>query len=190
MSLSKGTQAWKSRYYLLLFLFLGAIGVLFYFYGVSYFQERNMVWLEQEIQIKNQDIDRFYQNTGFKEFLAIKELDATRNHLPWSDYIEKILSILAKVKGVEEWRGNVLLSDFKVNLEELSLEGIVGNLKALYLAPSGGSSLSLLDEFNGLEFLKDITIRKYEKSEGTRGFKFTLSAKVVNNVWTESTVNQ
>jgi hypothetical protein len=42
MSLSKGTQAWKSRYYLLLFLFLGAIGVLFYFYGVSYFQERNM----------------------------------------------------------------------------------------------------------------------------------------------------
>ena len=82
-----------------------------------------------------------------------------------------------------------MLSDFKVNLEELSLEGIVGNLKALYLAPSGGSSLSLLDEFNNLEFLKDITIRKYEKSEGTRGFKFTLSAKVQTNATTGSTAH-
>lgn len=191
MSLSKGTQAWKSRYYLLLVLFLGAIGVLIYFYGFSYFQQESIASLEQEIKTQNQDIDRFYQNTGFKEFMAVKELEASRTHLPWSDYVEKILSILAKIRGVEEGRENkLILSDFKVNLEELSLNGVASNLKTLYLAPNSGSGFSLLDEFNNLEFLKDITIRKYEKSQDTRGFKFTLSAKVVNDAWTESTVNQ
>lgn len=189
MSLSKETQAWKTRYYFLLILFIVAIGVLCYFYGSSYLKQRALIGLEQEIQIQNQDVDRFYQNTGFKEFLAVKELEASRTHLPWSDYIEKILSILAKVRSVEEWRGNVLLSDFKVTLEELSLNGIAANLKTLYLAPNSGSGFSLLDEFNNLEFLRDITIRKYEKSEDTRGFKFTLSAKVINDAWTESTVN-
>ena len=84
-----------------------------------------------------------------------------------SDHIEKILSILSKVKHVEEGRGNILLSDFKINLQELSLNGIVGNLKALYLAP-GGSGFSVLDEFNQLEFLSDIAVRNYERNEDTR----------------------
>jgi len=105
--------------------------------------------------------------SGLKEFLAVKKLETTRNHLPRSDHIEKILSILSKVKHVEEGRGNILLSDFKINLQELSLNGIVGNLKALYLAP-GGSGFSVLDEFNQLEFLSDIAVRNYERNEDTR----------------------
>lgn len=188
MSLSKGTQAWKSRYYLLLFLFLLGLGALIYFYGYAYLQKRTLVTLDQEIQNQNQNIERFYQNTGFKEFLAVKKLESQRTHLPWSDYIYQILSILSKVKGVEEWRGNVLLSDFKVNLQELSLNGVVSNLKALYSGPNGGSG-SLLDNFNSLEFLRDITIRNYERNEDMRGFKFTLSAKVVNDARTESTTH-
>lgn len=191
MSLSKGTQSWKSRYQLLLLLFLGAVGVLAYFYGFAYVKQIGISWLEKEIQIQNQNIDHFYQNTGFKEFLAVKELESTRSHLPWSDYVEKILSILAKVKGVEEGRENkLILSDFKVNLQELSLNGVASTLKTLYSSPDGGSGFSLLDEFNNLEFLKDITIRKYERGEDVRGFKFTLSANVINDAWTESTVNQ
>ena len=191
MSLSKGSQSWKFRYYLILLLFLGAVGILVYFYGYAYLRQRSIVALEKEIQIQNQNIDHLYQNTGFKEYLAVKELESTRTHLPWSDYIEKILSILAKVKGVEEGRENkLILSDFKVNLKELSLNGVASNLKILYLAPNEGSGFSLLDEFNNLEFLKDITIRKYERGEDIRGFKFTLFANVVNDAWTESTTNQ
>lgn len=92
------------------------------------------------------------------------------------------------MKGVEEGRGNVMLSDFKVNLQELSLNGVVGNLRTLYTSSDG--TPSLLDSFNSLEFLKDITIRKYERGTNTRGFAFTLSAKVINDARTEPTAHQ
>ena len=189
MSLSKATKAWKTRYYLLLTIFIWWLGALGYFYGFSYLQEQTIAAKEQEIQNEQKKIENFYQNTGLKEFLAVKKLETTRNHLPRSDHIEKILSILSKVKHVEEGRGNILLSDFKINLQELSLNGIVGNLKALYLAP-GGSGFSVLDEFNQLEFLSDIAVRNYERNEDTRWFKFTLSAKVINDARTESRINQ
>ncbi len=188
MSLSKATQAWKCRYYLLLFLFLGGIGALGYFYGFSYFQQRAMIALDHEIQAQQETIDHLYQNSGFKEFLAVKELEQSRTQLPRSTYVNEILSILAKMKGVEEGRGNVMLSDFKVNLEELSLNGVVGNLRTLYT--SSAETPSLLEQFNNLDFLKDITIRKYERGTTTRGFAFTLSAKVVNHAGTESTTHQ
>ncbi len=188
MSLSKATKAWKSRYYLLLILFIAAVGVLGYFYGYSYLKQRAILGVEQEIQSQQETVDQLYQNSWFKEFLAIKELEKSRTHLPRSTYVNEILSILAKVKGVEEWRGNVVLSDFKVNLEELSLNGVVWNLKTLYTSSNG--TASLLESFNTLEFLKDITIRKYERGTTTRGFAFTLSAKVVNDARTESTTHQ
>lgn len=188
MSLSKATKVWKRRYYLLLILFIGGIWVLGYFYAFSYLKQRAIVGVEYEIQSQQETVDQLYQNTGFKEFLAVKELEKNRTHLPRSTYINDILSILAKVKGVEEWRGNVMLSDFKVNLEELSLEGVVGNLKTLYTSSNG--TPSLLESFNGLEFLRDITIRKYERGTTTRGFAFTLFAKVVNDARTESTAHQ
>lgn len=188
MSLSKATKAWRSRYHLLLLLFLAGIGTLCYFYGFSYFQTREIASIEQEIQKEQEQIDRFYQNTGFKEFLAVKALEKERTHLPWSEYINKILTILAKVKHVEEGRGNVLLSDFKVNLQELSLNGVVSNLKTLY-QPSHGAQRSLLEEFTALDFLKEITIRNYERGEDIRGFKFTLSANVLNHVSTGSTAH-
>ena len=161
MSLSKATKAWKTRYYLLLIIFIWWLGALGYFYGFSYLQEQTIAAKEQEIQNEQKKIENFYQNSGLKEFLAVKKLETTR----------------------------ILLSDFKINLQELSLNGIVGNLKALYLAP-GGSGFSVLDEFNQLEFLSDIAVRNYERNEDTRWFKFTLSAKVINDARTESTINQ
>lgn len=188
MSLSKATKAWKLRYYLLLSLFIAGIGVLAYFYGYSYLKKGEITWFEQKIKSEQETINQLYLNSGFKEFIAVKELEKNKTNLPRSTYINKILSILAKVKGVEEWRGNVMLSDFKVNLEELSLNGIVGNLKVLYTSTNG--SPSLLDNFNSLEFLRDITIRKYERGTETRGFAFTLSAKVINDARTESTTHQ
>lgn len=188
MSLSKATKAWKLRYYLLLILFIGGIWLLGYFYAFSYLKQRAIFGIEHEIQSQQDLIDQLYQNSGFKEFFAVKELEKSRTHLPWSVYINDILSILAKVKEVEEGRGNVMLSDFKVNLQEISLNGVVGNLKTLYTSSNGNTSL--LESFNSLEFLKDITIRKYERGTTTRGFAFTLSAKVVNDARTKSTTHQ
>ncbi len=63
MSLSKATKAWKSRYYLLLILFIAAVGVLGYFYGYSYLKQRAILGVEQEIQSQQETVDQLYQNS-------------------------------------------------------------------------------------------------------------------------------
>jgi len=147
----------------------------------AYVQDRSNVALDEQIQVQKESNNQFYLNEkhkGFAEFLEVKELESKRNHLPWSTYITKILDILSKLKSLNTWDEDfILLSDFKVNLKELSLNGAVGNLAYLY---SGEDSL--INRFNELEFLSDITIRKYEREvNNIKGFSFTLSAKVNNN---------
>ena len=83
----------------------------------------------------NYAYNSYYAQTGFNEFLAVKDLEKNRTHLPWSTYINKILEILDKVKSVdgdEDTENTIELSDFQVNLQELSLNGIVRSLKTLY----------------------------------------------------------
>lgn len=144
----------------------------------AYVQGRSNVALDEQISVQQGAINNLYNNVWFGELLEVKELEAWRNHLPWSTYITKILEILDKLKSLNSGDENfILLSDFRVNLKELSLNGAVGNLTYLY---SGEDSL--INRFNELDFLDNIVIRRYEREvRNTKGFSFTLSAKVNNN---------
>lgn len=63
MSLSRATKAWKLRYYLLLTLFIAAVGVLGFFYGSSYLKQRAILGVEQDIQSQQETLDQLYQNS-------------------------------------------------------------------------------------------------------------------------------
>ena len=189
MKLSNETQTWKLLSCVLFILVLLWGAWLWYLYWATYITKWKINSVEADIGKQVAQSNKLYESTGFNEFLAIKEVEASRNHLPWSTYVKEILSILDTVKGVEsereeEWRVNlVTLSDFKVNLEELSLNWVVSNLKLLY--QSWATAPSLITSFNSLDFLDDIQIRKYERNTDQRGFSFTLSAKVNKNAWEE-----
>ena len=144
----------------------------------AYIQTRSNAALDEQITNQQDAINRLYDNVGFWELLEVKSLEEKRNHLPWSTYITKILDILHTLKNLNEGDEDfILLSDFKVNLKELSLNGAVWNLAYLYSWDD-----SLIKRFTELEFLDNITIRKYEREvKGTKGFSFTLSAKVKND---------
>ena len=171
---------------ILLALVVLGFAALGYYYGMAYLKGKETTKVISNIAVQQEKINRYYAKPGFNEFLAVKELESTRTHLPWSTYINKILEILDKVKSVEkDDENNVILSDFKVNLQELSLNGVVKSLKTLY-----NGTWALLERFQDLEFLQDITVRKYERGSDYNGFAFTLSAKVVNDARTESGINQ
>lgn len=76
-----------------------------------------------------------YQYTWFQEFSYDQGIRSSENPSSMEWLCSEKLTILAKVKGVEEWRANVFLSDFKVNLQELSLNGVATNLKA-FICPN------------------------------------------------------
>lgn len=108
-----------------------------------------------------------------------------RDSLPRNEYIEKILEILNKIKAVDDQESkNIFLSDFKVDLEKLSLNGFVGNLSTLYYnSDKSDGFVSLLDRFEQLDFLKEIEIKtyQYQKEKELRGFNFTLHANIEKN---------
>ena len=130
-------------------------------YGYSYYLQRQSSVLDQGISDKQNQISSLLADENFSHYLHIQDLESKTSRIPWSDYVRRILEILDTIKSVEESRGGVQLSEFKVDLEKLSLNGEVSNLKVLYGNRFGSGGL--LDKFNGLDFLSDISVRKLEK---------------------------
>lgn len=131
-------------------------------YVYKFTLERQTISVEEQISQKERELSVLLENPKFKQYLKIQEVASTDVHIPWSDYVQKILEILDSLKAVEGESDGVELSDFKVDLNQLSLNGVVNNLKILYGVDGSGG---LIDRFNQLDFLSDITIRKYEKRE-------------------------
>jgi hypothetical protein len=64
-------------------------------------------------------------------------------------------------------------------LEEIRLDGYVTNLRILY--QWANSKKWLIEQFEELDFLNNISIKTYEKSEWELWYNFTLTANVINN---------
>ena len=160
-------------------------------WGYKRYLEKQSLLLDAQISSKNLEIQKVLEDKTFQQYLQVQKLENQRSQIPWSQYIHKILEILESIKSVEASRGGVVLSDFKVDLNELSLNGVVNNLRILYGNRQGSGGL--IDSFNQLDFLTDISIKNYEKAEQSqsqRAFQFTLSAKVQTNATTGSTTHK
>jgi hypothetical protein len=64
-------------------------------------------------------------------------------------------------------------------LEKIKLDGYVTNLRLLY--QWANSKAGLIERFEELDFLDNISIKTYEKSEWELWYNFTLTANVINN---------
>ena len=188
MGLSRETQSRKWYYRLLLILIILGGLARAGLWGYKWYLEKQSLALDTQISSKNSEIQKILEDKTFQQYLQVQSLESQKTQIPWSQYIHKILEILESIKSVESGRGGVELSDFKVDLNELSLNGVVSNLRILY--GNRQWSWGLIDSFNQLDFLTDISIKNYEKAEeGQRSFKFTLSAKVQTNATTGSTAH-
>lgn len=72
----------------------------------------------------------------------------------------------------------MVLSDFKVSLENLSVRGKVSNLLLLYYTSPEKGLVSLIDRFKKLDFISDMRIKNYSKDKDTGFFSFVLEANV------------
>ena len=74
---------------------------------------------------------------------------------------------------------NIEFSNFEISLEKIKLDGYVTNLRLLYEWVN--SKKWLITRFEELDFLENISIKTYEKSEWELWYNFTLTANVINN---------
>lgn len=120
--------------------------------------------------------------TGYNKLQAVKSLETQQADIPRSDHINKVIQMLENLKSVQGGSTDtIVLSDFKVDLNKISLKGQVSSLLLLYYSNPQKNIVSLLDRFSQLDFIKDIRIQTYDKMADTGGFEFVLEANVVND---------
>ncbi len=129
-----------------------------------------MIKAEQEkIAVLNTEIDEVQKDERFLKYAAAKAI-ATSNNTAWrGDRLSRILAVFSRLQQV--WWANVSFSNFTLDYQSLSLEWNVSDLSVIY-----GKGW-VVDMFNELEFLTNINIPAYKKSENW--FTFNLSAQIL-----------
>lgn len=162
-------------------LILSVLGLVFFkVYGFFVNQQIK----DQQVVLTDQTkiVDTYKALTGYNKLQAVKLLETKQSDIPWSDHINKVIQMLEDLKGVQgSATDTITLSDFKVDLNKISLKGEVSNLLLLYYSNSQKGVVSLLDRFGQLDFIKDIRIQTYDKVGDAGAFQFVLEANVVNN---------
>lgn len=159
----------KGIYILSFFVFFAAVWV----YGYSLAQTKyyqSLIRTEQEqIAVLNNDIAAAQKDDRYVKFTVAKNIVA-QNTLSWrGDRLSRILNVFSKLQQLG-W-ANIRFSNFSLDYESLSLQGAVSDLKLVYW------KWWVVDMFNDLEFLSEITIPSYKKTEDW--FTFSLAAKVL-----------
>ncbi|HCB51098.1 TPA: hypothetical protein DEP21_00690 [Patescibacteria group bacterium] len=118
--------------------------------------------------------------TGFVKLQAVKELEGNYSEdIPWSTHIQKVIAMLGDIKNLDMSQDETLvLSDFNVSLDKLSVRGKVSNLLLLYYTSAEKGMTSLIDRFKKLDFISDMRIKNYTKNKDTGFFSFVLEANV------------
>jgi hypothetical protein len=162
-------------------LILAVLGLIF-FKGYGFFinqqiADQNKV-LADQVKIESS----YKLLTGYNKLQAVKSLESKQSDIPWSDHINKVIQMLENIKSVQSSNADsIVLSDFKVDLNKISLKGQVSNLLLLYYSNPKQNVVSLLDRFSQLDFIKDIRIQTYDKVADTGTFEFVLEANVIND---------
>lgn len=140
-------------------------------------------------QIKDQQVivdeqsqveDTYKSLTGYNKLQAVKLLETQQEEMPRSDHINKVIQMLQDLQKVQSTTTEtIILSDFKVSLEKISLKGQVSNLLLLYYSDPSKGIISLLDRFSQLDFIQDIRVQTYDKVGDANYFQFILEANVI-----------
>lgn len=183
--MSKKQKKFRSRgekiFRFLVFLLILVIWALVYLKIDIYLTQQKIA--DQRVTLDQQEdkLSKYESVPSYDKFLLIKNLENMTTDMPWFEHIPKIMAIFDDLRNVDfSSSDTIILSDFNVTLDEISLKGTVSSLRALYYTSPTGKFKALLDRFEELDFIEDMTIKSYEKVWG-KYFEFVLNAKVVNN---------
>jgi uncharacterized protein YlbG (UPF0298 family) len=82
---------------------------------------------------------------------------------------------------------SIILSDFNVSFDKITLKWQVSNLLLLYYSNANKGIISLIDRFSDLDFVKNIRIQSYDRISESNFYEFVLEANIINDAGTGST---
>ena len=174
------TTNYKMYFWCVFFAFLVLLWVWGYLKLSDMYTEYNISNLQEEIDVKKAELAGFSDKPGYNKLQYVQEMEKTNLMMPWSDHINAIMAIFGDLLDVDRSDTfNIAFSNFEISLEEIRLDGYVTNLRILY--QWANSKKWLIEQFEELDFLNNISIKTYEKSEWELWYQFTLTANVINN---------
>ena len=118
-------------------------------------------------------------------------MEAQQVTLPWSNYITQIVAMLEDLKHTDmSSNDGILLSDFNVSMDKITLKWQVSDLELLYHSQNSTDAQSLIDRFSGLDFVQNIRIQTYDRIDDTNYYEFVLEANVINDAGTGTTTTK
>lgn len=142
--------------------------------------KHNISSVQEKISESEVKLASFSDEPGYDKLQYVKQMEADNLMMPWSDHINAIMEIFGDLLDVDKSDTfNISFSNFEISLEKIRLDGYVTNLRILYQWANWNPWL--ITRFEELDFLDNISIKTYEKSEEDLWYKFTLTANVINN---------
>ena len=136
--------------------------------------------VQKKIVKKGDELKGFSDNPGYDKLQYVKVMEENNHMMPRSDHISAIMEIFWDLLDVDKSDTfNIAFSNFEISLEKIKLDGYVTNLRLLY--DWANSNTGLIAKFEALDFLDNISIKTYEKSEWELWYNFTLTANVIND---------
>ena len=144
------------------------------------YMEKDILSIKDETKTKQEELASFYQEPWFDKLHYVQELESSDLAMPWSDHVNAIMSIFSELLAVDNSDTfNISFTDFEISLEKISLKWYVTNLRLLYQWSE--NKRALIQMFEDLDFLNNISIKHYEKSSQDFWYEFVLTANVINN---------
>lgn len=149
----------------------------------NFFIEKKTLQTEKEITEKEKELIAFSDIPWFDKLQYVTNLENSATSMPRSNHIETIMDYLWDLVDVDKSDTfNVSFSDFELSLEKISLHWHVSSLRLLYKWSSHVNwSKALIEKFEELKFLDNMSIKEYEKSADNTWYDFILNANVTNN---------
>ena len=171
---------YKLIFWVFLLITLAVIAYRWYLFLWKKNIEKNISDTQANISQAQNDLDKFSNIEWYDKLKYVQQLENDSNMMPWSDHIKAIMAIFDDLLAVDNSDTfNIAFSDFEISLESIRLNWYVTNLRILYQWSNWKPWL--IQRFEELDFLENISIKTYEKSDDDFGYNFTLTANVINN---------
>ena len=174
------TTNYKQVFFVVLAVFLALIARWGYLKISDIILQKSIVSIQEKIGQEKVHLASFSEKPWFDKLQYVQDLEENNSMMPRSDHVNAIMSIFDELLAVDKSDTfNIEFSDFEISLEKISLHWYVTSLRILYQWVN--SSSGLISKFEELDFLDNISIKTYEKSQDNLGYEFVLTANVINN---------
>ena len=163
-------------------LFLLTIFVLIWLQIYIFFLNKNIQDKNTIIEQQSLELENYKSLTWFTKLMAVKELEWKYDEIPRSTHINKVINMLQEIKNLDQTNDEtLLLSDFNVDLQKISVKWRVSNLTLLYYSNPERWMISLIDRFKNLDFIENLYIKNYTREKNENFFSFILEANVIKD---------